>query len=68
VEALDGAELLARCRHERISMCGRAPTATILAAARTFGDARADVVHYSHSGLVTGDDDAVVGYGGVVIA
>jgi len=25
-------------------------------------------VHYSHSGLVTGDDDAVVGYGGVVIA
>ena len=68
VEALDGAELLARCRNERISMCGRAPTATVLAAARTFGDARADVVHYSHSGLVTGDDDAVVGYGGVVIA
>ena len=49
-------------------MCGRAPTATVLAAARTFGAARADVVHYSHSGLVTGDDDAVVGYGGVVIA
>jgi predicted class III extradiol MEMO1 family dioxygenase len=24
-------------------------------------------VHYSHSGMVTGDDDAVVGYGGVVI-
>ena len=68
VEALDGAELLARCRGEHISMCGRAPTATILAAARTFGDARAEVVHYSHSGLVTGDDDAVVGYGGVVIA
>jgi len=68
VEALDGAELLARCRGERISMCGRAPTATVLAAARTFGAARADVVHYSHSGLVTGDDDAVVGYGGVVIA
>ncbi len=68
VEALDGAELLARCRRERISMCGRAPTASILAAARTFGDARADVVHYSHSGLVTGDDDAVVGYAGVVIA
>jgi len=25
------------------------------------------VVHYSHSGMVTGEDDAVVGYGGVVI-
>jgi len=25
------------------------------------------VVHYSHSGMTTGDDDAVVGYGGVVI-
>jgi len=24
-------------------------------------------VHYSHSGMVTGEDDAVVGYGGVVI-
>jgi MEMO1 family protein len=68
VEALDGAELLARCRGEHISMCGRAPTATVLAAVRMFGDVHAEVVHYSHSGLVTGEDDAVVGYGGVVIA
>ncbi len=67
VAALDGAELLARCRAERISMCGRAPAATVLAAARLLGVARAEVVHYSHSGLVTGDDDAVVGYGGVLI-
>src|SRR5207302_279352 len=34
VAALDGAELLARCRREAISMCGRAPTATVLVAAR----------------------------------
>jgi MEMO1 family protein len=67
VAALDGEELLRRCRGERISMCGRAPTATVIVAARTLGAARADVVHYSHSGMVTGDDDAVVGYGGVVI-
>ena len=67
VAALDGAELLARCRSERISMCGRAPAATVMAAARALGAGRADVVHYSHSGMVTGDDDAVVGYGGVVI-
>jgi len=67
VEALDGEELLRRCRGERITMCGRAPTATVLAAARTLGAARADVVHHSHSGMVTGDEDAVVGYGGVII-
>src|SRR3989442_3948530 len=72
VVALEGAELLARCRRERISMCGRAPAATVLAASVALGggaggDARAAVVHYSHSGMTTGDDDAVVGYGGVVI-
>src|SRR2546422_54880 len=67
VAALDGAELLARCRSERISMCGRAPAATVIAAAKALGAGRADVVHYSHSGMVTGEDDAVVGYGGVVI-
>jgi len=34
---------------------------------RALGASHADVVHYSHSGMVTGDDDAVEGYGGVVI-
>jgi hypothetical protein len=68
VTALDGAELLARCRREHISMCGRAPAATVIAATRALGAARGEVVHYSHSGMVTGDDAAVVGYGGVVIA
>jgi len=67
VAALDGAELLARCRHEAISMCGRAPAATVLVAARALGARTAEVVHYSHSGMVTGDEEAVVGYGGVVI-
>ena len=67
VAALDGEELLRRCKSERISMCGRAPTATVLAAARALGATRGEIVHYSNSGLVTGDDDAVVGYGGVVI-
>lgn len=67
IAALDGEGLLRRCRGERISMCGRAPTATVLAAGRALGAARADVVHYSHSGMVTGEVDAVVGYGGVII-
>jgi hypothetical protein len=67
VTALDGAELLARCRRERISMCGRAAAATVLAAARALGATRADVVDYRHSGWVSADDSQVVGYGGVVI-
>jgi len=67
VGGLDGAELLARCRRERISMCGRAPVATVLAATRALGASRADVVDYRHSGWVTGDESQVVGYGGVVI-
>ena len=68
VAALDGAELLTRCRREHISMCGRAPAATVLAATRALGARSGEVVHYSHSGMVSGDADAVVGYGGVVIA
>ncbi len=67
VTALDGAELLARCKRERISMCGRGPAAVVLAAARALGATRAEVVDYRHSGWVSGDDSQVVGYGGVVI-
>jgi len=69
VTALDGAELLARCRRERISMCGRGPAAVVIAAARALGATRADVVDYRHSGWGSGgaDDSQVVGYGGVVI-
>ena len=68
VEALDGAELLARCKREHISMCGRAPAATVLAAARALGATRAEVVDYRHSGLVSGDNARVVGYAGVLIS
>ncbi|OLC69153.1 MAG: AmmeMemoRadiSam system protein B [Gemmatimonadetes bacterium 13_1_40CM_4_69_8] len=67
VAALDGAELLGRCRREHITMCGRAPVATVLAATQALGATRADVVDYRHSGWVTGDESQVVGYGGVVI-
>ena len=67
IRVLDGAELLRRCRAERISMCGRAPVAATLAAARRLGATRAEVVDYRHSGWVTGDEARVVGYGGVVI-
>ena len=67
VTALDGAELLARCRRERISMCGRGPAAVVLAAAQALGARRAEVVDYRHSGWASGDTTRVVGYAGVVI-
>ena len=67
IRALDGAELLRRCRAERVSMCGRAPAAAVIAAARALGSTQAEVVDYRHSGWVTGDEARVVGYGGVVI-
>ncbi len=67
IRDLDGAELLARCTRERISMCGRGPAATLIAAARALGATRAEVVDYRHSGWVSGDNTRVVGYAGVVI-
>ena len=67
IRALDGAELLARCKRERISMCGRGPAATVIAAARALGAERAEVVDYRHSGWVSGDHAREVGYAGVVI-
>lgn len=67
VRALDGEDLLARCKRERISMCGRGPAAVVLAAARALGARHAEVVDYRHSGWVSGDNGRVVGYAGVVI-
>lgn len=68
IRALDGEELLARCKRERVSMCGRGPAAVVLAAARALGATRAEVVDYRHSGWVSGDNARVVGYAGVVIS
>ncbi|HLZ46379.1 MAG TPA: AmmeMemoRadiSam system protein B [Gemmatimonadales bacterium] len=67
VTALDGAELLSRCKRENISMCGRGPAAVVLAAATALGASRAEVVDYRHSGWVSGDNARVVGYAGVLI-
>jgi MEMO1 family protein len=67
IQTLDGEVLLRRCREADISMCGRAPVATVLAAAHALGSTRAEIVDYRNSAWVTGDETRVVGYGGVVI-
>jgi AmmeMemoRadiSam system protein B len=67
VERLDGERLLAVTAQHRVTMCGRVPSAAVLYAARLLGASHADVVHRSHSGEVTGDDDRVVSYAGVIV-
>ncbi len=67
VESLDGADLLQTCREHNVTMCGRAPAATALEAARQLGGTRAEIVDYRHSGWVTGDDSSVVAYAGVIV-
>jgi AmmeMemoRadiSam system protein B len=66
VERLDGEKLLEVTRRHEVTMCGRVPAAAVLHAARLLGAAAAEVVHRSHSGMVTGDDDSVVSYAGVI--
>jgi AmmeMemoRadiSam system protein B len=67
IERLDGEQLLAVTARHQVSMCGRVPSAAVLHAARLLGATRADVVHRSHSGMVTGDDVRVVSYAGVIV-
>ncbi|HEX7780294.1 MAG TPA: AmmeMemoRadiSam system protein B [Vicinamibacterales bacterium] len=67
IERVDGRALLEVCERERISMCGRAPVAVVLEAARRLGASDAEVVDYRHSGWVSGRDDDVVSYAGVLI-
>ncbi|MFQ5550110.1 MAG: AmmeMemoRadiSam system protein B [Gemmatimonadales bacterium] len=68
VTRLDGRQLLETCRTHRVTMCGRAPAATVIAACHELGATSAVVADYRHSGFVTGDTDRVVSYAGVIIA
>jgi MEMO1 family protein len=65
--ALDAAGLYRRVGDEEISMCGVIPAVVMVLAAVALGAGRAELVRYAHSGEVSGDDDQVVGYAGVVV-
>lgn len=67
LEELDGQGLLETCRRESVSMCGRAPAATVAEAARRLGAGRGALLDYRHSGMVTGDDRDVVSYAGMLL-
>jgi len=64
---LDPEGLLEVVEKNDISMCGYIPTALMLMASRDLGAEKAQLVKYSDSGYVTGDDVQVVGYAGVIV-
>jgi len=64
---LDEDELFRRVEQYNISMCGCAPVASLIAAARELGATSAELVKYQTSGDTSGDYSAVVGYAGIII-
>jgi len=65
VLALDPEGLYEVVNENKISMCGVLPTVIMLRAALALGATQAELVAYSNSGDVTGDQSSVVGYAGV---
>ncbi|MGB2815076.1 MAG: AmmeMemoRadiSam system protein B [Dehalococcoidales bacterium] len=64
---LDEDELFRRVEEHNITMCGVAPVASLIAAAREMGATSAELVKYQTSGDTSGDYSAVVGYAGIII-
>ncbi len=67
IVALDEDELLRRVGELGISMCGYAPTTSLISAAKELGATGAELVKYQTSGDTSGDYSAVVGYAGIII-
>ncbi|MGQ0714012.1 MAG: AmmeMemoRadiSam system protein B [Gemmatimonadaceae bacterium] len=67
VVAVDPEGLLEVTQSRHIAMCGRAAVACALEVARRAGHTRAEVVAYSHSGVVNGNNDRVVSYAAALI-
>ena len=67
IVALDGEGLLEITQTRHISMCGRVPVACALEVARLGGTGSSEIVGYSHSGMVNGNHDRVVGYAAALI-
>ncbi len=65
VLALDPEGLYEVVHENNITMCGVLPTVVMLRAALALGATQAELVAYSNSGDVTGDQSSVVGYAGV---
>lgn len=65
IEALDAAGMLHAVLLGGVSMCGVYPSYVMLRIAAKLGARQAEVVEYTHSGVITGDHSDVVAYLGV---
>lgn len=68
IVAMDEARLLDVVAGLDISMCGYAPCAMMLSAAKRLGAARARLLDYRTSAEASGDYSSVVGYAGVIVS
>ena len=64
---LDEAKMMERINTLNITMCGCAPAAVMIRAAKALGAKNAKLIKYQTSGDVTQDFDSVVGYAGVAV-
>jgi MEMO1 family protein len=65
---LDEKALVERVEEFEITMCGFAPAAIMITAAKKLGAKNAQLVRYQTSGDVSGDYSSVVGYAGIIIS
>ena len=65
---LDEEALIKRVEKFNITMCGYAPVAIMIAAAKKLGAKKARLVKYQTSGDVSKDYSSVVGYAGIIIS
>ena len=65
---LDEKALIERVQELDITMCGFAPCAIMIAAAKRLGAKKARLVKYQTSGDASGDRSSVVGYAGIIIS
>jgi len=66
--ALDEEKLVDSVSSLGITMCGYAPAAIMIVAAKLLGAKKARLVKYMTSGNATGDYTSVVGYAGIIIS
>lgn len=64
---LDGEKLKVQVARSGISMCGFAPIAILIKAAKLLGAKKGELIKYQTSGDVSGDKSSVVGYAGITI-
>lgn len=65
--AMDEEKLFNTVRQKDISMCGIAPTCTLISLCKKLGATKSGLVKYQTSGDTSGDYSSVVGYAGMII-